>query len=185
MKEITAFTIKARGNCDFMVSGSLLIIKWIISDLLFCSRYRSSQRGAYTTFWMGCMKSGATGCVTSIQHALWKSRTWLHARVAWTSFSTPPNDFSQARSFWCGTALSLPSVVTTLHWDSWLLTKTVSACVFVCVVNLGMRKDRVLLKSTETNTVPTHRDVSGLFCHCEVRPPVKTPADWHTLCVRV
>lgn len=27
MKEITAFTIKARGNCDFMVSGSLLIIK--------------------------------------------------------------------------------------------------------------------------------------------------------------
>lgn len=74
------------------------------------------------------MRSEATGCVMSIQPALWRSRTWLLARTARKYTSTPSNHFIPAKNFWCGTAMNLPSAATTLHWPNWLLIIQVCTC---------------------------------------------------------
>lgn len=57
---------------------------------------------------MATTSTGATGCVTSIRPALRPNRTWWRARTAGTSSFTPSDRWSPARSYWCGTATSLP-----------------------------------------------------------------------------
>lgn len=143
LKEGTLFTIKAARSLwhhGFKLSqshnidlSSSIEIALVSLCLMHC---RCSQRDTYTTSWMLWTRSRATGCATSTQPVPWRSRTWLHARAVWTSTSTPSNHLSQARSFWCGTALNLLSAATTLHWANWLLTVMVSIVLRKCSSNM-------------------------------------------------
>lgn len=74
--------------------------------LLFFCRFTAVVN--FKTSSMATTSTGATGCVMSTQLALWQNKTWWRARMAGTSTSTPSGQWSPNRSYWSGTARSLP-----------------------------------------------------------------------------
>lgn len=163
------------SNCNKKKSGLNL---FFLYTYIFC---RYTQMESSIILWTDWMRRRVTGCVMWIQLIPSMNRTLLPAKTAWTSISTPWRPFLQTKSYWCGTALSLPTVSTTLPLERLWCKNSVSSqkihifdasvChrpgqIFVpCYLSLNQEKHAFpTIEIDSVSTVQTHQLLTFHLC---------------------